>query len=85
MIEEYVERVSAGATKGVENAEAAVLQQQEDMRKAWNFGLTSREPTKTFQLMTIAMGDSLTDLTSCDGAEDNEDKDHAGTEVGQLT
>jgi hypothetical protein len=44
-----VERETAGARKRVEDAEAAVQQEQDDMTQAEIAGLTSREPKKTFE------------------------------------
>jgi hypothetical protein len=40
-IKNYVERVTAGARKRVEDAEAAVQQQQDDTKHAEIMGLTS--------------------------------------------
>jgi len=53
-IEDYVERQTAGARKRVEDAEAAVQQEQDDMPHAEIAGLTSREREKTFQEMLVA-------------------------------
>jgi hypothetical protein len=43
-IEDYVERETAGARKRVEDAEAAVQEEQDDMKHAEIAGLTSCEP-----------------------------------------
>jgi len=43
-IEDYVERDTAGASKRVEDAEAAVEQEQDDMTDAEIAGLTSTGP-----------------------------------------
>jgi hypothetical protein len=48
-IEDYVERETAGARKWVEDAEAAVQQEQDDMTRVKIVGLTSREPGRTFE------------------------------------
>jgi hypothetical protein len=61
-IEDYVERETAGARKRVEDAEAAVQQEQDNMTHAEIAGLMSREPEKTFEEMLVAIGDSLSDL-----------------------
>ena len=74
-VQELVERETTGARKRVEDAEAAVQQEQEDMKHAEIAGLTTREPEKTFQEMLVAMGDSLSDLASSDDGEDGEDAD----------
>ena len=84
LIEDYVERETAGARKRVEDAEAAVHQEQDDMTQAEIAGLTSREPEKTFEEMLVAIGDSLSDLASCNDGEDGEDEDDEETEQGKL-
>ena len=84
-IEVFVERETAGERKRVEDAEAAVQQEQDDMTHAELAGLTSRQPEKTFEEMLIAIGDSLSDLASCDNGEDGEDEDDEETEKGQLS
>ena len=84
-IEDYVERETAVARKRVEDAEAAVQQEQEDMNHAEIAGLTTREPEKTFQEMLVAIGDSLSDLARSDDGEDGEDEDDEETEQGKLS
>jgi len=84
-IEDYVERETAGATKRVEDAEAAVQQEQDDMTQAEMGGLTSREPETTFEEMLVAIGDSLSDLASSDVGEDGENEDDEETEQGKLS
>jgi len=83
-IEDYVERETAGARKRVEDAEAAVQQEQDDMAHAEIAGLTPREPEMTFEEMMAAIGDSLSDLASSDDGEDGEDEDEE-TELGMLS
>jgi hypothetical protein len=73
-IEDYVERETAGARKRVEDAEAAVQQEQDDMAHSEIVGLTSREPRKAFEEMMAAIGDSQSDLASSDDGEDGEDE-----------
>jgi len=41
---DYIERETTGARKRVEETEAAVQQQQADMKNAEHAGLTNREP-----------------------------------------
>jgi hypothetical protein len=53
-IEDYVERETAGARKRVEDAEAAVQQEQDDMAHAEIAGLKSRKPEKTYEEMMAA-------------------------------
>jgi len=83
-IDDYAERETAGARKRVEDAEAAVHQEQDDMKHAEIAGLTYREPKKTFEEMPVAIGDSLSDLASSNDGEDGEDEDDEETEQGKL-
>jgi len=83
-IEDYVERETAGARKRVEDAEAAVHQEKDNMMHAEIAGLTPREPEKTFEEMMAAIRDSLSDLASSDNGEDGEDEDEE-TELGKLS
>jgi hypothetical protein len=84
-MEDYVERETAGARKRVEDAEAAVQQEQDNMTQAEIAGLTSREAEKTFEEMLVAIGDSLSDLASSDDGEDGEEEDDEETEQGNLS
>jgi hypothetical protein len=83
-IEDYVERETAGARKRVDDAEAAVQQEQDDMAHAEIVELTSREPEKTVEEMMAAIGDSLSDLASSDDGEDGEHEDEE-TDQGELS
>jgi hypothetical protein len=74
-IEYFVERETAGARKRVEDAEAAVQQEQDDMTQAEIAGFTAREPQKTYEEMLVAIGDSLSDHASSDDGEDGEYED----------
>ena len=80
-----MERETAGARKRVEDAEAAVQQEQDDMMHAEMAGLTSREPEKTFEEMLVPIGDSLSDLASSDDGEDGDEEDDEKTEQGNLS
>ena len=84
-IEHYVERETAGARKRVEDAEAAVQQEQDDMTYAEIVGLMSREPEQMLEEMLVAMGDSLSDLACSDDGEAGEDEDDEETEQGKLS
>jgi len=84
-IEDYVERETAGARKRVEDAEAAVQQEQDGTTQAEIARLTSGEPEKTFAEMLVAIGDSLSDLASSDNGVDGEDEDDEETEQGKLS
>ena len=80
-----MERETAGARKRVEDAEAVVLQEQDDMTHAEIVGLTFREPEKSFEEMLVAIGDSLSDLASSDDGENWEDEDDEETEQGNWS
>jgi len=84
-IEDYVERETAVARTRVEDAEATVQQEQEDMLDAEIEGLTTREPEKTIQEILVAIGDSLSDVASSDDGEDMEDAVEEETEQGKLS
>jgi hypothetical protein len=74
-IEDFVERETAGARKRVEETEAAVQQEQDNMTHAELAGLTSRKPEKTFEEILVAIGDSMSDLARSDDGEEGEDED----------
>jgi len=84
-IEHYVERETAGARKWVEDAEAAISKKQEDTEAAANMGLTTRKPGHTFHRMMVAIGDSLSKVTSSDGGHDGQGEDDDDAEQGQLS
>jgi len=84
-IEDYVERETAGARKRVDDAEAAVEHEQDDMKNAENVGLTIIQPEMTLQEMMVAIGDSVSELASSDDGVDGEDEDGAETEQGKLS
>jgi hypothetical protein len=82
---DYVERETSGARKLVEDAEAAVQQEKNDMNHAEIAGLTSRKPAKTFEETLVAIGASLSDHASSDDGEDRDDEDDDETEQGKLS
>ena len=84
-IGDYIERETAGARTRVQDAEAVVQQEQEDMKHAEIVGLMNREPEKSFDEMMVAIGDSLSDLASSNDGEDGEDEDDEETEQGKLS
>jgi hypothetical protein len=84
-IDDYVERETSGARKRVENTEAAVHQEQDDMTYDEIAGLTSRESEKTFEEMLAAIGDSLSDRPSSDDGEDGEVGDAEHTEQDKVS
>jgi len=75
LIKDYVERETTEARKGVEDAETAIKQLQDDMRNADKAGLTTTKPETTFEEILNAIGDSLSDFASSDDGEDGEDED----------
>jgi len=83
-IDDYVERETAGARKGVEDAQAAIQQQQNDMKHAEIVGLMTREPEMKFEEMMVALGDSQSDLSSSDDGEDREHEHDEETVQGRL-
>jgi len=84
-IEDYAQRETAGARTGVEDAEAALQQEQDDMKHAEMVGLRNRELKKKSKEMMIAIGDSLSDLASPDDGEEGEYEDDEETEQGKLS
>jgi hypothetical protein len=82
---DYVERETTGARNRVEDTEAAVQQGQDNMTLAEITGLKSRVPVKMYKEMLVAIGDSLSDLTSSDDGEDGEDEDDEETDQGKLS
>jgi len=63
-IEDCVERETAVARKGVQDAQAAIMQELNDMTTAGSTGETTRKPKTSFEEMLIAIGDILIDLAS---------------------
>jgi len=84
-IEDYVERETAVARKRVEDADAVVQQEQEDMKYAEIAGLTDWEPKITLDEMMVAIGGSLSDVASSDEGEDGDDEDDEETEQRKLS
>jgi hypothetical protein len=74
-----------GAKKRVEDTEAGVQQEQDDMTHAEIGILTSRVPKKTLEKMLVAIGDSLSDLVCSDHWEDGEAEDGGEPEQGKLS
>jgi len=83
-IEYYVGRETTGARKRVEDAQAAVQHEQDDIVHAEIAGFMSREPEMTFDGMMAAIGDCLSDLATSDNGEDGEDEDEEA-EQGKLS
>jgi len=69
----------------VEDAEAAVQQEQGKMRKDDNVGLTNRPPEKSFHEMLVPIGDCVSDLPCSDDGENGADDNDEETEQGKLS
>jgi hypothetical protein len=74
-IENYVERETAVASKRVQDAETAMMQEQEHMENVEMRRSTTTKPEITFEQMLNAVGDSLSDLASSEDEQDGEDED----------
>jgi len=84
-IENYVETDTAVARKQVEDAEAPIKQEQEEIRNAENVGVTTSEPKNMFEEIMNAIGDGLINLASCNNEADGDVENHGGTEVRNLS
>ena len=84
-IEHYVERETAGARKRVEDAEAAIRPEQGDAQVAENIGLTTRKREKMFHEIMVAIGGSLSNISSSDNGHGGVNGDDEETEQGQLS
>jgi hypothetical protein len=73
------------ARKSVEDAEAAIRQEQEDTETDENVGLITTELVKLVHVMMVAIRSSLSNIASSDAAEDGEDVDSEETEQGKLS
>jgi len=72
----YLERETPGAKKRVQDIEAAVQQEQNNMTDAEIMGLATPEPEMTSEEMLVAIGNSLCDLgnsVSGEGWDDDDD------------
>jgi len=86
-IEDYVDRVTAVASKPVQDAETAIIQEQEHMRNVEKARSTTTKPRTLFEEMLNAIWDSLRDLASSEAEEDEEDEDddEDDSELGKLS
>jgi len=82
-----MDRETAVARERVQDAETAIIQEQEDMRNAEKAGSTTRKTEKTFEQMLNAIGDGLSDLASSDDDEDGEGEadDEEDIELGKIS
>jgi len=81
-IVDYVERETAVARKRVQDAETAMMQEQEHMENVEKGRLTTTKPEITFEEMLNAIRDSLSDLASPEEEEDGEDEDDDEEDTG---
>ena len=80
-----MERETAVARKQVEDAEAAIRQEQEDKGTAENSELRTREPERMFEEIMVVIGHSMSHLASSDDWEDGQDEGDEQTEQGRLS
>jgi len=81
-----VDRETAGARKQVEDAETAIMQEQDDLSNDERQWSTTRKPETIYEEMLNPVGDSLSDLGISDDEEDGEDEDdEEDTELGKLS
>jgi len=82
-----VDRATAVARKRVQDAETAIMQEQEHMTNVETARSTTKKPKTTFEEMLNAIRESLSDLASTDDEEDGdvEDDDEEDTELGKLS
>jgi len=85
-IEDYVDRETSVARKRVQDAETAIIQEQEHMRNVEKARSTTTQPETTSEEMLNAIGDSVSDLARSEDEEDVEDKDddEEDTVLGKL-
>jgi hypothetical protein len=81
-IEDYVERETAVAGKRVQDAQTAMMQEQEHMVNVEKGRSTTTKPEISFEKMLNAIGDSLSDLASSEDEEDGEDEDNDEEDTG---
>jgi len=86
-IEDYVDREPTVARKPAQDAERAIMQEQEHTRNVDMGRSTTTKPETTFEAMLNAIGDSLSDLASSEDKEDvkDEDDDKEVTELRKLS
>jgi hypothetical protein len=81
-MEDYVERETAVARKRIQDAETAMMQEQEDMGNIEMGRSTTTKHEMTVEEMLNSDGDSLSDLASSDDEEDGEDDDDDEEDTG---
>ena len=79
-----MERETAVARKRVQDAERALMQEQEHMGNVEKGRSTTTKPEITFEEMLNAIGDSLSDLASSEHEENGEDEDDDEEDTGHA-
>ena len=74
-IENDVDKETAVARVPVQDAETAIMQEQEDMRNVEKAQSTTTTPETTFEEILNAIGDCLRDVANSGDVEDGEDED----------
>jgi hypothetical protein len=77
-----VELEPAVARKRVQDADTAMMQEQEHMENVEKGRSTTTKPEIMFEEMLNAIGDSLSDLASSEDEEDGEDEDDDEEDTG---
>jgi len=80
-IEDYVDRETAVARKGDQDAETAIKEEQEHMTTVEMARSTTTKHEPTFERKLNAMADSLSNLSSSKDEEVGEDEDHDEEEL----
>jgi hypothetical protein len=82
-----VEPKTTVARKRVQDAETAMMQEQEHMGNDENGRSTTTKPETTFEEKLYAIGESLSDVECADDEEDEEveDDEEADTRHGELS
>jgi len=81
-IQDYVERETPVTRKRVQDAETAMMHEQEQMGIVVTGRSTTTKPEISFDQMLNAIGDSLSDLASSEHEEDGEDEDDDEEDTG---
>ena len=86
-MKDYMERETAVASKRVQDAETAIIQELKDMTTNDNLGATTEQPKTRLQEVLNAFGDSLSDFASSDDEQNGENKEDDGnnTEHGKRS
>jgi len=82
LIDDYVERETTVARKRVQDAETAMMQEQDHMGHVEKGRWTTTKPEVTFEKMLDTIGDSLSDLARSKAEEKGEDEDDDEEDTG---